>query len=241
MAGQSNAAGASNQPTEPRPGKLVRASSRELATIIADPWVVKSPAVQKDLWVTSPWPAFAGELEHVGLVTSAPGGTCLIAWSDETDRWNPRHADQLYDRTLLGWITAGSPPIEAVLWLQGECDAARWKFHGWTREEATIAYRDRLMALADAFLEETGAPLIVAPLSLRWCRWENVDCDPERFEPDHAPAAPIAEAAEQAIALHPSILRGPVLHDLRLMPDAVHIWDVNELGRRWAASVEAAR
>ncbi len=236
IAGQSNAAGASDQPTIPAPGKLLRAAYNwvELEDWIEDPWVHKAPHQQPHEWATSPWPKFAASIGKVGLITTAVGGNCLLPWSDTIGRWHPDHAGELYDRAISAWLQAGSPPVEAVLWLQGECDAARWVRDGWDAEDARDAYRDALEMLAEAFHADIGAPMIVAPISYRRCRWENVNCDPALFEPDHPYVLPIVEAQEQAIELHPLVLRGPDIHELRHRDDNIHIWDVNTEGLLWA-------
>ncbi len=236
VAGQSNAVGASDQPTTPVDGPVQRATGR-FTLRITDPYVHEPP------WgplYNSPWPEFGRSLPGTtGLMTTALPGSCLLDWGTAQARWDPELPGGLYDRALDTWGRVHEPPVRAVLWLQGECEAYQWREAGWTAEEVRSAYAEALMALADAFYRDLEAPMVVATVSLGWCRWENVDCDPALFEPDDPDLAPIVAAIEDAIADHPWIEPGPVTHDLRLAEDGVHIWDVNELGRRWAAAVQA--
>ncbi len=235
VAGQSNAVGGSQQPTGSAVGVVFRTHDRQVVFGIDDPFVHEPYGPAEN---TSPWPAFGNALPGVvGLITSAKGGNCLLQWPDKEPRWDPDH-NTLFVRAIRTWEDAGKPPVRAVLWLQGECDAKRWVMNGWTADAARVAYRDALMRLADAFEFYLDAPMIAAPISLRWCRWENEDCDPDEFEPDFFKAVPIVEATEEAAALHPSIELGPFTHDLRHGVDDLHIWDVNELGIRWAERVQ---
>ncbi|MGH0038279.1 MAG: sialate O-acetylesterase [Myxococcota bacterium] len=240
--GQSNAVGTSYQPTEPAPGEVWRVADLALLTRIADPGIHGPNQAQV---LTSSWPAFAAHTPgEVGLIAAALGGTCLLDWPWNPGRWHPEAGD-LLDRAIAAWHALGSPPIEAALWLQGECDASQALVAGWSPEELRVAYRDTLLALADRVALELETVLVAGTVSTRLCRYENVDCDPALFEAPFEPVVPVVEATLDAVALHPALYPGPDTSDLRVGLDAqggtgsLHIWDVNELGHRWADSVAA--
>jgi hypothetical protein len=70
-----------------------------------------------------------------------------------------------------------------------------------------------------------------------------VDCDPALFEAPIESMEPVIDGILDAVALHPDIHLGPATSDLRMGDDvvggtgSVHVWDVNELGHRWAEAV----
>lgn len=232
VAGQSNAIGVSTQATDPAPGLVFRPDGAFLRSVV-------DPIVHLGQTSSGPWPSFARRLPGpTGVIAAASPATCLIDFQNCPGRWNADGGD-LVQLAIETWTELGSPVLDAVLWYQGESDALNWQAAGLTAEEARTAYREELMALADAFVAAFNAPILVTPVSLRWCVWENAACDPAQFEPDRPEFVPIVEATEDVVALHAWVGFGPVTHDLRHEPDGIHIWDVNELGRRFAVAVDA--
>lgn len=239
IAGQSNAVGASRQLTSPADGLAWRLDGYDLLTFIADPYLHFR---NRETGITSPWPSFAANHSgNVGLITAAMGGSCLLDWPTKLGRWSPDTGD-LFGRAIDGWVALGSPQLEAVLWLQGECDASNGRAAGLDPESIQAMYRDALMELADRFHAETGAVMIAGLPSLRLCRYTNEDCDPALYAEPLEWVRPVIEGTLDAISLHPMIYLGPDTSDLRMGDDddtgSAHVWDVNELGRRWATSVE---
>jgi len=238
IAGQSNAVGASSQLTVPSPGIVFRAGPGDAWAPIADPHVHGARGDHRG----SPWPAFARHRAGVeGLIATATGGSCLLDWAGDprrSGRWDPE-TGTLYQRARRVWLEIGSPELSAVLWLQGECDAQGAWNAGLSYEDAHAAYLAALLDLGDAVSRDFGAPLVAAPVSLRQCLWQSPDCA-SAPEPPSAKTLPIHDATLDAIAGHSGIVPGPVSDDLRMMPDGSHVWDVEELGRRWAEALGAA-
>lgn len=234
IAGQSNAVGGSSQSTQPATGQVFRAATLDWWHSIADPEVHAAPGEDR----SSAWPSFAGHrLGYEGLIATAVGGSCLLDWPGDpkgrSARWNPDTGD-LYARAYAAWQLAGAPPLRAVLWFQGECDAQGAHNAGLSDAETRDRYLQALLELADAVNRDFQAPLVAAPISLRECDWDNPDCENHPDAPSRK-AIPVHDAILAAAYLHKGIIRGPLSDDLRIMPDKTHIWDVNELGARWAA------
>jgi hypothetical protein len=234
LAGQSNMVGASSQLTPRAPGIAYRPNDT-LWHEIVDPEVHGLLGVNRG----SAWPQFALELgNQPGLIATAAGSTCLMDWplDGRVGRWNPATGD-LYARAREQWAEIGSPPLTAFLWYQGECDAqAAWN-EGLDYDEAYLAYHSALVELADAVERDFRTRMVVAPISLRLCAYGNFTCDPALFRAPMPKCQPVHDATIDVAAEHPNVFLGPSSDDLRLMPDLTHVYDVNELGRRWRAAV----
>jgi hypothetical protein len=233
LAGQSNMVGRSDQETPVGPGSVYRAMDDIWWHEVRDPEVfgAGTPVAQ------SAWPAFAAlHPRRVNLIATALGGTCLREWPGVAGRWDPDTGD-LYARAVGQWEQAGEPRLAAVLWLQGECDAGYAWRAGFDYAATHALYKSALLELADAVHDDFGAPLVVAPISLRRCSWDNPTCEPALFAWECPFCRPVHDATIDAAAEHPNIVLGPDTDDLRHMPDGAHIWDVNELGRRWVEAV----
>jgi len=234
VAGQSNAVGASSQETPVGDGLAYQLQDDE-AWPLQDPWV----HLDTDEFRASAWPSFSLEVPgEVRLIATARGSSCLMDWPEtgKSGRWDPETGD-LYPQALARWRELGEPVLRAVLWYQGECDAQQAHVLDLDPALTHALYRAALFNLANAVSEDFRAPLVAAPISLRWCAWENADCDPAEFRVSAPKSVPVHDATVDAAAIHPWILPGPSSNDLRMMPDNAHVWDVNELGRRWAAVV----
>jgi Carbohydrate esterase, sialic acid-specific acetylesterase len=235
LAGQSNMVGASSQPTPTARGVAYRPDDTWWSQIV-DPEV---HGVHDGKSRGSAWPEFAVSMgTQPGLIATAAGATCLIDWPTENrpGRWNPTTGD-LYTRALEQWAEAGSPKLHAFLWYQGECDAQAAQNLGLDYATTYALYKAALLELGDAVARDFHTSMVVAPISLRWCRWGNPTCDPALFTGDATKCKPVHDATIDAAAEHSSIFLGPSSDDLRLMPDLTHVYDVNELGRRWASAV----
>lgn len=235
LAGQSNMVGASSQSTPAAPGASYRPDGTWWPVVV-DPEVHGVPGPDRG----SPWPRFALEYAEEGLtpvfIATAHGGTCLLDWPDKPGPWEPRRGS-LYQQALSRWREVGRPDLRAVLWLQGECDAQQ--AHNQDMPAATLQerYRSALMELGTAIQADFGAPLVAAPISLRWCAWENSGCAVERFRESDPKRLPVVLATIATAYEHPNVFLGPIHHDLRMMPDGAHTWDVDQLGLRWFETV----
>jgi hypothetical protein len=219
IAGQSNAVGWSTwAPTSP-----------SVASVAYTPWdeivPVRDPISTQWMPGSSPWPTFvdAYAVRHgrtAMLIPTAYGASCLVA--ERTDggepaepRWDPDGGD-LYAKMLEQAIeaTAGRPwRVRAVLWDQGECEIGH---------ATQAAYRKALMHLGDRVYEDLGAPLVVRILR-------------KRLDPN---VVAIRTAQLEAIVDHPNIIAGPNVDDVEHDAAGVHIIDVVETGKRWAASLD---
>lgn len=234
LAGQSNMVGASSQVTPIAPGVVYRPIDTWY-TEVADPEVF---AIHDGGNHSSAWPEFALNSPHVvGLIATASGASCLLDWPADArvGRWNPVSGD-LYARALAQWMEAGSPKLHAFLWYQGECDAQAANDLGLTYDQAFVAYKTALLELADAVQRDFQARMVVAPISLRLCAWDNPTCDPALFQAISPKTRPIHDATVEVALEEPNVFVGPSSDDLRLMPDG-HVYDVNTLGLRWLAAV----
>lgn len=242
IAGQSNATGASTQTT---PNSAMFGSSYGHDNVwrpAVDP-TIHFPGASK----SSPWPAMIIDRSNatgrrVDLVASAQGGRCLVyphPVTGDPPAWRPQdgsaYADMLAYVTTSGW----SAP-DAVLWHQGECDADAWnKDPAVNAQDAYQDYRSGLEGLADWIWADLGVPLVVAPISLVWCRFNNPTCDPALYQRSRLKRVPIHDATIDAALQHSHIVLGPLSDDLLHEPDNSHIHDVIEMGRRWAEVLEA--
>jgi hypothetical protein len=220
VAGQSNAVGWSTQdPVVPSVASIAYTPWDELVPVV-DPFHTLG-------WMpgSSPWPTFVDAYaERRGrttlLVATAKGGSCLVAartqpGEPEEPRWNPETGD-LYAAMLeqTTEATGGRPwRVRAVLWDQAECDT------GYT---SYAAHYDALLLLGERVGEDIGAPLVVRIL--------RPSRDPNMIA--------IRTAQLDAIAAHPNIVAGPDVDDLEHDAAGVHIIDVAETGRRWAAALD---
>lgn len=112
---------------------------------------------------------------------------------------------------MLAYVTSsGWDHVDAVLWHQGECDAQESTNLGASDPVRYAAYKAALENLADAVERDLSAPLVVAPISLRWCRHTNptrgdVSCDPATHATSDWKRAPIHDATIDAAAGHRNI------------------------------------
>lgn len=228
LAGQSNAAGYSlwyDAPVPlPTPSGLTARALKGWGEVglAVDP--LRAPGDPR----RSPWPQFAAERLARGyarphLVQTAEPGTCLaIGAYGQKARWDPEEGD-LYARMLeraAAARRAGFPRPVAVLWHQGECEAAL----GLPAPVVRPLYRDALMRFADAVGADLGVPVVAALIVP---------------SPDGAFAA-VRAAVLDAAALHPGILVGPDAGLVAHEEDGVHLRDVVAMGVLWADAVEAA-
>lgn len=239
VAGQSNAQGNSTLPT-PTVSWYGRSFGHDNVWRTANDPSIHFPGGTR----TSPWPQliverFASEGLQVRLVATARGGSCLVYGSAE---WDPDtgsfYADMLAYVALSGWNQ-----VDAVLWHQGECDAQESMDQGVSDPVRYAVYKAALKNLADAIEQDLSAPIVVAPISLRWCKHTNptggdITCDPATYASSDPKRLPIHDATIDAASEHPNIVLGPLSDDLS-HEDGPHIRAVNELGTRWAEVLEA--
>jgi hypothetical protein len=238
VAGQSNAEGQSTQVTSDSSFYGRSYGHDHVWRPIADPTIHYPGSIKN-----SPWSEMAIDLGgSVRLVASARGNTCLVyphPTSGEAPAWRPLDG-WAYADMLTSVQDAQLGPPDAVLWHQGECDAqASHNNPTISAQQAYDDYKAGLEELADWVWADLGAPLVVAPISLVWCRSDNPTCDPALFRNSPQKRIPIHDATVGAAASHPHIILGPSSDDLLHEPDDGHIHDVVELGRRWAAVLRA--
>jgi len=197
----------------------------------------------------SPWPTFAARWmqergREIRFVATAYGGQCLVASPTAAQpSWDPDAMDcatlpprgpgesmpspsapgELYCRMLEAVAVSGVTDLRAVLWMQGECDAAEGV------ERTT--YRAALAHLADAIWRDLGIPMIVAPIGTNGFPYDL--CTPA------SGFVAIHDATIDAAAFHPHIQLGPSADDLELEPGCSHVHDVVTLGERWYDAVVA--
>jgi hypothetical protein len=97
----------------------------------------------------SPWPTLGDLLAErfdvpIGLISVGSGGTSV-------DQWRPYATDQLYQRLLLALDEVGSAGARAILWHQGESDAAKGV--------AAADYASQLQEVIDATRADSGWPV----------------------------------------------------------------------------------
>ncbi len=226
IAGQSNATGFSSLPrgaTSSYAHRLHSLSYREYL-VWGGIWkLANDPLHDPFRHTASAWPWMA-EWWHenrgrpLEFVAAAEPATCLVAGAAE---WEAS-VGSLYQR-MLAWVANADvgERLDAVLWYQGECDAA----YGVAPE----VYQAALEDLADAVVLDLGVPLVVAPVSLGLA----VDGTPSPV------MQPIHDATLAAAAAHPDVWPGPSTDDLALEPDELHVHAVDELGVRWGEAVAA--
>lgn len=250
LAGQSNMRGSSSQATPIAPGGSWRIyqDGELFQTPLVDPYIFTGNANLGSH--SSAWPQFALSYDRAEarFIATARGNQCLATDVDHENAgaWDPR-TGWLYARTLQIWQDRGEPPLKAFLWLQGECEAQHWhnemlargETPEWRYQHSFDHYRQALVGLAKHVRKHFGVPVIAAPISLKLCRWDNVDCDPAQFLPSEKGRG-VHDATIAAAAASSDILLGPSSDDLRTMPDNAHTWDVNALGERWAQAVMAS-
>jgi hypothetical protein len=116
---------------------------------------------------------------------------------------------------------SGVPKLRAVLWYQGECDAASGV--------GRATYAAALERLADAVWRDLAVPMIVAPISVKTRTGDACSSVPQ--------IDAIHDATLDAAAAHPHIFLGPSTDDLELESDCTHVHDVMTLGQRWYQAV----
>jgi cysteine-rich repeat protein len=197
----------------------------------------------------SAWPTFARRMmrdasREVELISVNLGSTSLVhdggvhpgapLWDSNVDcsgrdwtsadAWSDERGD-LYCLMLHAVEAAGvGARLKAVLWYQGETDAAA--------AVPQHEYKAALMRFVDDVKADLDVPTIAAPISL--CLFTGDPCHTAN------PAIrAIHDATQQAIAEHPFLLAGPETDDLEHL-DRVHVQDVVTLGARWAAATRYA-
>lgn len=119
-----------------------------------------SPVPNVEIWVTDHWETYqptdgnfgpeyafarswsaAHPSETIGIVKYAVVGTCMTDWEPAWSINDPAHPQygSLYQALLFVYKAAGSLPVQAVLWDQGECDS--------TLYDMATAYQSRTQAL----------------------------------------------------------------------------------------------
>ncbi|MCK6572346.1 sialate O-acetylesterase [Myxococcota bacterium] len=213
-AGQSNAANHGERPLAPTDDR-VSARGYEGWRRATDPQPIATGTGG------TPWPALGDLLATrfdvpVGLISVAWGGTSVA-------QWQPGAADALYLRLAWALGVAGPGGVRAVLWHQGESDAAA----GTT----AAAYAARLDALIRASRADAGwaVPWIVARVG---------------FLPNLAPGAiaAVVEGQQRVIDTDPLTAEGPATDDLQgpaWRYDQVHFTEagLREHARRWAERI----
>jgi len=210
-AGQSNSANSGKPPQTPQ-DKRVGAWGPGGWQFAADPQPIATGAGG------TPWPLLGGLLAAkldvpIGFISVGWGGTSVA-------QWLPGAAKKLYPRLLLAADQLGPEGARAVLWHQGESDAAG--------KTSTKVYADRLKTVIAAMRKDAGWPIpwYVARAS---------------YLPKAAPTAMAAVVAGQqaVIDADPLVLPGPLTDDLigsKWRHDLVHFNGAGllEHATRWA-------
>jgi hypothetical protein len=217
VAGQSNS---TNHGDERIASQDDRVSSFDGArwALAADPM----PGAQDSSGGGSPWPTCGQALVEAWKVPVAFsicgfGGTSVEQWQKDAAPIDPSTQKTLFDGLATRAQALGS--FRAILWHQGETDAAR----GMSRAD----YAARFRALRDALAQDTGtkAPWVVANVS---------------FVPGELPAKmEEIRAAQQALWKEKVALQGPDTDDLldeMRAKDRIHFSKVGleAHGKRWA-------
>ena len=169
----------------------------------------------------SPWPALGDRLAErfdvpIGLISVGWGGTSV-------DQWRPYAADQLYQRLLLALDEVGHQGARAILWHQGESDAAKGV--------SATDYAQQLQEVIDATRDDAGWPIpwgVARAAYLPGLSAETLEA--------------ILSGQQQVIDQDPLTFEGPTTEDMigeAWRYDAVHfnVPGLVEHAKRWDAVI----
>ena len=214
-AGQSNSANHGESPTSPSDPRVGAWANPDWQHAI-DPQPIATGGGG------SPWPTLGDLLAErfdvpIGLISVGWGGTSV-------DQWRPYAADQLYQRLMLALGEVGFEGARAILWHQGESDAAK----GVT----AVDYAHQLQEVIDATRADAGWPV----------PWGVARA---AYLPGLAPEIiqAVIDGQQQVIDQDPLTFEGPTTEDLigeAWRYDAVHfnVPGLVEHAQRWDAVIE---
>ena len=235
VAGQSNAAGWANKAYEPLDGLPYEMSMYKRSVSTA--WEkLRHPASASGLG--SPWPIAMSHLckDHqvpIGLVTCAIGGAWLKQWLKPSGHHYPGMIETVRS------ATRGTMKVRAILWFQGEADCNP------SQEYARLSYNgdhDKYLAALKQFISD-----VHRDMKLETVYVGSIGNVPHTIGP--SAISTLENIHHIRHALQDSwqdtlISPGPVVYDVALESDAIHIHfnspeEMLPLARRWAAAISA--
>lgn len=235
VAGQSNAAGWSSHVYEPLDG-LPLAMSLYKRNVSSAWEPLRHPASASGLG--SPWPLTMSYLcqDHrvpIGLITTAIGGAWLKQWLKPSGDHYPAMIRTIRD------ATRGTLKIRAILWFQGEADCNP------SQEYAHLSFNgnhDQYLAALQQFVADAHRDL----------RLDTVFIGSIGNVPHRIGSAALStreniyhiRRALQDSWPDPRISPGPVVYDVPLASDSLHIHfntpdEMTPLAQRWAAAISS--
>lgn len=220
VAGQSNADGI-GAPTTFTPSRGIVATLYTVAgtwSTLADPTGYGGQG--------SVWPA-VGQLMvtnvgvPIGFVPCAESGSFLVPFFDNPN-WTP--GGSLYMRMTSRIRAVGG--VKAVLWWQGESDAAASCATG------DCTYQRAEAALASRIRDDFGVPMIGAQIG---------EVNGQPLFSGTGPGLNVVRLAQQANWNNGTVLVGPILYDVPLPEDGVHFTSLAEktiAAERWWAAIQ---